>query len=134
MNINLMKTKVEEACRTRDFNRTCQALTLAITASKSVEDQPGYEEFEVAVKIATIWIKTISTKVEIIGKFMTTMVNQSMENGIFDYHVARMFIDAVDNLKASMMWDSIDPNFYMNVDSSYMMEKHYVEAKEEGEA
>ena len=133
MNINLMKTEIEEACRTHDFNRTCQALAIAIPASKSLEGQPGYEDFQEAAMIATIWVKTIGAKVEIVGKFMTTMSKQSLENGIFDYHVGRMFIDAVDDLKTIMKWDSIDPNFYINVDYIYSTAKPYVEAMEEGE-
>ena len=58
----------------------------------------------------------------------------SLEDGMYDYRVARTFMNEVDALKASMKWDSIDPNFYMNADTVYMMVKPYVEAMEEGEA
>ena len=82
---------------------------------------------------AAIWIKTVADQIGHIGEIMNTLTKQSLEDGMYDYRVARTFMNEVDALKASMKWDSIDPNFYMNADTVYMMVKPYVEAMEEGE-
>lgn len=134
MNITAMKNEIMEACNTRDLNRAIAAASIAAAADNLVKDQPGYNEFREVVMAAAIWIQAIADKVGRIGEVMNTLTKQSIENGMFDYRIVRMFMNEVDALKANMKWDSIDPNFYMNVDNIYMMVKPYVEAMEEGEA
>lgn len=134
MNITAMKNEIMVACNTRDLNRAIAAASIAAAADNLVKDQPGYNEFREVVMAAAIWIQAIADKVGRIGEVMNTLTKQSIENGMFDYRIARMFMNEVDALKANMKWDSIDPNFYMNVDNIYMMVKPYVEAMEEGEA
>lgn len=134
MNITAMKNEIMEACNTSDLNRAIAAASIAAAADNLVKDQPGYNEFREVVMAAAIWIQAIADKVGRIGEVMNTLTKQSIENGMFDYRIARMFMNEVDALKANMKWDSIDPNFYMNVDNIYMMVKPYVEAMEEGEA
>ena len=134
MNIAAMKNEIMEACNARDLNRAIAAASIAAAADNLIKDQPGYKEFQEVVIAAAIWIKTIADQIGHIGEIMNTLTKQSLEDGMYDYRVARTFMNEVDTLKASMKWDSIDPNFYMNADTVYMMVKPYVEAMEEGEA
>ena len=47
---------------------------------------------------------------------------------------ATLFLNEVVATKKMVKWDSIDPNFYINVDYTYQMVKSYVDAAMEGEA
>lgn len=127
MNINSIKTEIETTCDDRDFNRTVMALGIAISAGKSMKDQPGYEELERTATVATLWVKTIGTRVESIGKLITALMKQSETDGYPDVTTAAKFVNEVDELKKYVKWDTIDPNFYQNTDLIYQLMKPYVE-------
>ena len=134
MTINAIKAEIESACYDRDFNRTIIALGIAIPAGNSMKGQPGYDELERTATVATLWVKTIGTRVEGIGKLITALMTQSETDGYPDVTTAAKFVNEVDELKKSVKWDSIDPNFYQNTDLIYQLMKPYVESSMEGEA
>lgn len=134
MNLTAMRTEVEEACRNRDLNRTMQVLAIAIPATKAMTDQPGCDELQESVAIAMIWAKTIGYKIEHIGKLMSAMMEESEMDGYPRVATATLFLNEVVATKKMVKWDSIDPNFYINVDYTYQMVKSYVDAAMEGEA
>lgn len=132
MDIIEMKNEVEEACYNRDLTRTVKVLALTIPASKT--KIRGSEELKLSVMVATLWAKNIASEIETVADLMAAMIQQSNDNdGYPELGTSKAFIDSVDTLKAKVKWDSIDPNFYKNVDFIYTMVKPYVKAMEEGE-
>src|SRR5699024_3128656 len=123
MTINTIKTEIESACYDRDFNRTVMALSIAIPAGNAMKGQPGYEELKRTATVATLWVKTIGTRVEGIGKLITALMKQSEIDGYPDVTTAAKFVNEVDELKKYVKWDTIDPNFYQNTDLIYQLMK-----------
>ena len=133
MTINAIKAELESACYDRDFNRTVIALGIAFLTEETMKDQPEFKELETTIEVASIWAKVIGHRIDSIGKLITAMA-QSKTDGYPDIATATMFVNEVDELKKSVKWDSIDPNFYQNTDLIYQLMKPYVESSMEGEA
>lgn len=133
MTINDIKAELESACYERDFNRTVIALGIAFLAGETMKDQPEFKELETTIEVASIWAKVIGHRIDNIGKLITAMA-QSKTDGYPDIATATMFVNEVDELKKSVKWDSIDPNFCQNTDLIYQLMKPYVENSMEGEA
>lgn len=134
MTINAIKAEIENACYDRDFNRTVIALGIAFLAGETMKDRPEFKELETTIEVASIWAKAIGHRIDSIGKLITALMTQTETDGYPDIATATMFVNEVDELKKSVKWDSIDPNFYQNTDLIYQRMKPYVESSMEGEA
>lgn len=134
MTINAIKAELESACYDHDFNRTVIALGIAFLAEETMKDRPEFKELETTIEVASIWAKVIGHRIDSIGKLITALMTQTETDGYPDIATATMFVNEVDELKKSVKWDSIDPNFYQNVDLIYQHMKPYVESSMEGEA
>lgn len=134
MTINAIKAEIENACYDRDFNRTVIALGIAFLAGETMKDRPEFKELETTIEVASIWAKAIGHRIDSIGKLITDLMTQTETDGYPDIATATMFVNEVDELKKSVKWDSIDPNFYQNTDLIYQRMKPYVESSMEGEA
>lgn len=134
MTINAIKAEIESACYDHDFNRTVIALGIAFLAGETMKDRPEFKELETTIEVASIWAKAIGHRIDSIGKLITALMTQTETDGYPDIATATMFVNEVDELKKSVKWDSIDPNFYQNTDLIYQRMKPYVESSMEGEA
>lgn len=134
MTINAIKAEIENACYDHDFNRTVIALGIAFLAGETMKDRPEFKELETTIEVASIWAKAIGHRIDSIGKLITALMTQTKTDGYPDIATATIFVNEVDELKKSVKWDSIDPNFYQNTDLIYQLMKPYVESSMEGEA
>ena len=134
MTINAIKAEIESACYDRDFNRAVIALGIALLAGETMKDRPEFKELETTTEIASIWVKAIGHRIDNIGKLITDLMTQSETDGYPDIATATMFVNEVDELKKSVKWDSINPNFCQNTDLIYQLMKPYVESSMGGEA